>query len=594
MAKDRARRDEDPGLPPVRPLRDYAFLGDGQRGALVDAGGDFAWMCFPGWSDPAVMAGLLGSGGAYTVAPGGRRVPGGCYEDGTLVWRGRWATEQGIVESRDALAFPGEERRAVILRRIRAIEGPARVRVALRLATDYGRRPLRDWRLEDGVWRCEESPVAARWSGAHDAAESGGTLRLELDLAGGDHHDLVLELVAGPLDGFPPALADQAWARTEQAWRSGLPRCDDLVAHDDVRRAFAVIRGMTPPNGATVAAATTSLPERDEGSRNYDYRYSWIRDTCYVGHAAASVRGAEALLDGAVGWVASRLLADGDATMPAYRTDGSTIPDERALDLPGYPGGYNVTGNRAKKQFQLDLFGESIVLLARAAELGRIDSDGWRAAEVAVAAIERNWRRDDAGIWEIDPACWTHSRLICVAGLKALARAGGPRELTARAITLGDGILSETDRTSLHPSGRWKRAPEDDRVDASLLLAEIRGALPPDDPRSAATRRAVEVDLVDEGYVYRYVETGKELGEGEGAFLICNFWMALAHSKAGNGAAAVRWFERGRGAAGSPGLFSEEYDVQQHQLRGNLPQVFVHALLIEAASEQPFDEASSQ
>ena len=135
------------------------------------------------------------------------------------------------------------------------------------------------------------------------------------------------------------------------------------------------------------------------------------------------------------------------------------------------------------------------------------------------------------------------------------------------------------------PSGRWQRNPDDERVDASLLLAEIRGALSPDDPRSRATRQAVLADLADGGYLYRYGHRGHELGEAEGAFLICNFWMSLACSRSADKAAGARWFERGRSACGSPGIFAEEFDVQQRQLRGNFPQAFVHALLIEAAAE---------
>ena len=159
----------------------------------------------------------------------------------------------------------------------------------------------------------------------------------------------------------------------------------------------------------------------------------------------------------------------------------------------------------------------------------------------------------------------------------------------ADSLALSDTILARTASESLHSSGRWQRTPDDPRVDASLLLAQLCGAVPPGDPRSRATRRAVIDELSEDGYVYRYGHRGSSLAEAEGAFLICSFWLALACFDAGETAEGVRWFERARGSAGPPGLLSEEFDVDQHQLRGNVPQAFVHALLIESAAAQVED-----
>ncbi len=582
-----------PSSPKV--LRDYAFVADGYRGALIDSDGRLAWMCFPGWSDPAVLAGLLGAGGEYQVVPRTRAVPGGRYENGTLIWHSRWVTERGFIDSREALVYPGEKDRAVILRRVSAVDGAADVIVRLNLAADYGRRPFDGWRRHDTHWVGGDGPVTARWSGGPEASLEKGPggfprLVLRLTLEAGECRDLVLEIVRGSLDGWALPEADDCWARTEAAWRATVPPCTDTVATDDVRQSFAVLRGMTGPEGATVAAATTSLPERSDAQRNYDYRYCWVRDICYIGPAGAAVDGGEAVLDDAVRWVSARLLADGDRTTPAYQSDGSPIPDERPLGLPGYPGGFDVVGNRVRSQFQLDLFGEALLLLANAAGRDRLDADGWRAAEVAIEAIEKCWNQPDNGVWETEPALWTHSRLICVAGLRSIAAGALPGNRMATALSLADTMLSETDRTSLHRSGRWQRNPEDERVDASLLLGEIRGALPPDDPRSRATRQAILSDLASAGYLYRYGHPGQQLGDAEGAFLICNFWMSLACSRSGDKVAGARWFERGRAACGSPGIFAEEFDVRQKQLRGNSPQAFVHALLIEAAAEQHDDE----
>ncbi len=343
---------------------------------------------------------------------------------------------------------------------------------------------------------------------------------------------------------------------------------------------------MTDQHGATVAAATTSLPERDGGDRSYDYRFCWIRDTCYVGHAGSVLVGGETMLDDAVRWVRDRLLDDKEHTLPAYFANGDPVFMPEHLGLPGYPGGTDVIGNRVREQFQLDLFGEALLLFARAAGCDRLDGTGWKAANIALEAIEHRWNEPEAGIWELEPQRWTHSRLICVAGLRAMASAGAPGEWAARALGLADHLLDRTNTTSLHSSGRWKRAPDDDRPDASLLLSEIRGALSPSDPRSMLTRSSIAEELGMEHYLYRYREPGHDLGDDEGAFLICNFWMSLAQLGAGEPVEAARWFERGRSAMSTSGLFSEEFDVAARHLQGNLPQAFVHAMLVEAAAAQ--------
>jgi hypothetical protein len=566
-------------------LRDYAFLADGFRGALVDPDGDVAWLCFPTWSDGAVFAGLLGGRGICHLAPSGRRVPGGFYEEGTLIWHQRWVTDDGVVECCEALAYPGEADRCVLLRSIKANDAAAMIRVTLHLAPDYGRRDGGAWRRDDDGWHVDTGDLRARLSGPFLSSQPpDGGLDSHHRLPAGSTADLVLELqpAAFPLRR-PPDPAD-LWSRTRDAWGGAVPQCLGMPAQRDVRQSIAVLRGMTDPDGATVAAATTALPERAEAGRNYDYRYAWLRDVCYIGHAGAAVTGAEAMLEHAVRWVSARLLDDGPDTKPAYLSDGRPVPDQEHLGLPGYPGGSDVVGNRVARQFQLDPFGEALLIFALAAERDLLDADGWRAAEVAVRAIEGNADRPEAGIWEIEPArLWTHSRLICVAGLKAITEQGAPLRWRTKALGLADHLLSRADAACLHPSGHWQRAPDDPRVDASLLLSEVRGALPPGDPRSIATRAAVLDDLCDDDYLYRFAEPGQPLGEEEGAFLICNFWMALAQLGGGDVRRGAQWFERTRASCGGSGLFSEEYDVGQRQLRGNLPQAFVHALLIETA-----------
>jgi alpha,alpha-trehalase len=582
--------DRDAAQYPPHVLREYALLADGERGALVGPRGDMVWLCAPCWDSDAVFSALIGGGGLYTVTPADARfVWGGYYEDGTLIWRSRWITETGVIECREALAFPGEADRVVVLRRIIASEGEARVRVRLDARAGFGRHPVEPMDRQRGVWVGQAGgQLRLRWTGGEKArpvATGGGdshALAMELTIPAGGCHDLVLELSGQALPERPPE-SEEAWQATEHTWRTCVPDFAGALAPRDTRHAYAVLRGLTSADGGMVAAATMSLPERARQGRNYDYRYVWIRDQCFTGEAIAAA-GAYPLLDDAVRFVCARLLDDGPKLSPAYTTAGGRVPGQRSLHLPGYPGAHAIVGNHVNAQFQLDAFGESLLLLAAAAGHDHLDADGWRAVETAADAIAARWHDPGAGIWELDDQHWCHSRLICAAGLRAASRArGAPAPRAGDWLALAAAILADTAAHCTHPSGRWRRAPGDDRIDAALLLPGIRGALPAGDPRTAATLAAVRGELDQEGYVYRFRQRPGPLGDAEGAFLLCGFLTALASHQQGDTLAAIRYFERNRAACGPPGLYSEEYDVTQRQLRGNLPQAFVHALMFEAS-----------
>jgi GH15 family glucan-1,4-alpha-glucosidase len=566
---------------PPQVLRQYALIADGERGIVVGPRGDFCWMCLPRWDSPAVFSSLLGGAGVYAVTPEPRYVWGGQYEERSLIWRSRWVTTDGIVECREALAFPGDPHTAVVLRRIRALDGPVRMQVALQVRADFGATAMTGMSCSGGVWTGRSGPHRLRWSGAGKARRAGdGSLRMVVDVAPGHDYDLVLELSDCELPDQPVDAA-RAWLATESAWREAVPELTGTLADVDAQQAYAVLRGLTSAGGGMVAAATMSLPERAKAGRNYDYRYCWIRDQCYAGQAIAAA-GAHPLLDDAVRFVSERVLADGPDLRPAYRVDATAPPAEHDLDLPGYPGAAAKTGNWVGKQFQLDTFGEALLLLAAAARLDRVDSSHWVAVHTLVEAIENRCAEPDAGVWELDDRRWAHSRLICAAGLRRIAGAASLAE-GARWQQLADKLVSDTSTDCLHRDGRWQRAPDDPGIDAALLLPGLRGAVPPDDARTVATLAAVRRELTQDGFVYRYRPDQRDLGEAEGAFLLCNFAMALADHQQGDDLAALQWFERGRTASGPPGLLTEEYDVGQRQLRGNLPQAFVHALLFESA-----------
>lgn len=565
-------------------LRQYALLADGERGAVVGPRGEIVWMCAPRWDSDAVFTSLIGGAGQYSVTPTGRYVWGGYYEDRSMIWRSRWVTEDGIVECREALAFPGDPRHVVLLRRIHAVERATTLTVSFEPRAGYGEHELTDLHRHHGVWTGRSGGLNVRWSGGGAARPRRNTqvLQTVLHLEAGEQHDLVLELSE---DTLPERPVDpgEAWRATETAWHDAVPALENVLAPRDTRRSYAVLRGLTSAGGGMVAAATTSLPERAEAGRNYDYRYVWIRDQCYAGQAVAA-DGPHPLLDDAVGFVGDRLLEHGDQLAPAYTTTGAPVPDQRHLDLAGYPGGADIVGNWVNRQFQLDAYGEALLLFAAAARHDRLTTENWRAADAAAAVISRRWSQPDAGIWEIDNRAWTHSRLTAAAGLRGIAAVHPSPVQSAEFLTLADHIVADTATHALHSGGHWQRSPEDPALDAALLLPALRGAIPADDPRVAATLRAYLHDLTRDGYAYRFRHDDRPLSDAEGSFLLCGFLVALSLDQQGEAVDARAWYERTRAACGPPQLFSEEYDAHQHQMRGNIPQAFVHALMIEASA----------
>src|SRR6185437_6097052 len=336
---------------PFYPLQQYALLADGERAAVVGPRGDIVWMCAPRLDNGSIFSALIGGQGVYSVSPTDPFVSGGCYDDASMIWTSRWTTTAGMTECRDALAYPGDGRRAVVLRRVRAIDGPSSLDVTLHPRGDYDNEAMTDVHRRGDIWTARCGGLYLRWSGggAAHARDAGTRLTLHLDLEQGQEHDFVWEISDRPLPAEHVA-ADTAWRASETTWRSAVPALDGCLSRADARSSYAVLRALTSSTGGMVAAATTSLPERAEAGRNYDYRYVWIRDQCYAGQAVAAV-GDDPLLDAAVEFVTARLLEHGDQLSPAYTTRAEPAPRQRHLDLPGYPGGVDIVGNHVTNQF---------------------------------------------------------------------------------------------------------------------------------------------------------------------------------------------------------------------------------------------------
>src|SRR5699024_1039454 len=489
------------------------------------------------------------------------------------------------VECEDSLSYPGDRDAAVILRRIRAVSGPARVTVSCQPSSGFDSHLLSEAQKADGVWTGQVGDVRMRWQGAADAQlEMDGCLRFELELEQGEEHTLALELSRGPLPETPVDAA-ALLESTYRSWGRTVAEVDRPGTNADILQSYAVLAGLTSQDNGMVAAATMSLPERPKAHRDYDYRYVWIRDQCYAGQAVAQL-GPNPLLEAALTFVSDRINEHGTDLKPAYRVDGGDLPDEHRVGLLGYPGGTNIAGNWVNDQFQLDTPGEALNLFAKAAELDRMNGRRWQAVNTCVRIIEERWQHPDAGVWELEDGHWTHSRLACVSGLRSIARhtTGGE---AARWEALAEEILADTsaggtdaegvwqqlpdragtdaaillplvrgalpgddprtgaplragqrDLNRAGPSlrfgargsdaeGVWQQLPDRAGTDAAILLPLVRGALPVDDPRTVATLRAVQRDLNRDGHIFRFRHGGRRLGDAEGSFTVCGFITAL-------------------------------------------------------------------
>jgi GH15 family glucan-1,4-alpha-glucosidase len=601
---------------PFPPIADYAFLSDCHTGALVAADGAIDWLCVPRFDAPSIFGSLLDrEAGFFRLGPFGISHPTArSYEPGTNVLVTTWKTPTGWIAVRDALTMgPRDHEDTVtphtrppadddgdhmLVRTVECIDGQVELELICEPAFDYGRTPAQ-WTLVG-----DDRHVA-------DAIGAGQTVRLRSDLSLGIEGNRVrgrhvlrageraycalswAEELAAPEDVDE---ADARIAATNAFWRAwlGRARIPDHRFRDPIQRSALAIKGLTyMPTGATVAALTTSLPETPGGERNWDYRYTWMRDTTFTLQALHWLN-----LD----WEADEFMqfvADIEATEDGslqimYGIDGRRdLTETTRDDLTGYAGARPVRiGNGAFDQRQNDVFGavlDSILLHTRHAE--RLPRRLWPIVESQAACATKVWREPDQGIWEArgKPQHYVSSKLMCWVALDRASELaeirGDPVQATDWRST-AEEIRADILEHGVSESGVLRQHYETDALDASVLLAAIFDFLPPDDKRLQATVNAIAQDLTENGFVLRYRtdETDDGLSGKEGTFLICSFWLVSALAIVGEQQRARDLMERLLRIASPLGLYAEEFDADTGRHLGNFPQAFSHLALMEAAA----------
>jgi GH15 family glucan-1,4-alpha-glucosidase len=602
-------------LSPFPPIADYAFLSDCHTSALVAPDGSIDWLCVPRFDAASVFGTLLDrQAGSFRFGPFGINAPADRhYLPGTNVLATTWHTPSGWIVVLDALVMgpshkedtvtphtrppADEDAEHVLVRTVECIEGSVEVDLVCEPIFDYGREPA-EWTLVDG-----SRHVA-------DASGAGTTIRLRTNLSLGIEANRAR--ARHVLREGERAYCALSWAEelaspetveeaestvnaTIRFWREWLDRArlPDHRWRVPIQRSALAIKGLTyMPTGATVAAATTSLPETPGGERNWDYRYTWMRDSTFTLQALHWLN-----LD----WEADEFMQfvadlepNGDGSLQImYGVDGRRDLTESTRDeLSGYEGARPVRiGNGAFDQRQNDVFGavlDSILLHTRRSQ--RLPRRLWPLVQTQAEGAIRVWRDPDQGIWEARgaPQHYVSSKLMCWIALDRAAQLAGIRgapEQQAEWNPIADEIRADILEHGVDDRGVLRQHYDTDALDASTLLAALFGFLPGDDPRLRASVLAIADELTEDGFVLRYRtgETDDGLSGKEGTFLICSFWLVSALAIIGEVARARDLMERLLRESSPLGLYAEEFEVATSRHLGNFPQAFSHLALIEAA-----------
>jgi GH15 family glucan-1,4-alpha-glucosidase len=607
------------------PIAKYGFLSNCHTGALVAPDGTVDWLCVPRFDSPSVFAALLDRGaGGFRFGPFGVNVPRArVYEPGTNSLVTSWKTSTGWVVVRDALTMgprraedtvtphtrppADEDADHALVRTAECIDGMVEIDLVCEPAFDYGRVL--------GEWTLSADRHKARATGAGQALELQTDMLVGID---GDRARARHVLRAGETvycalgwseQALVPTTAQEALEQLESTtrfWRNWLARAaiPDHELGPLIERSALTIKGLTyMPTGATVAALTTSLPETPGGERNWDYRYTWIRDSTFLLRALHYL-----LLD----WEADEFMqfmadldrSDDGGLQIMYGIDGRRdLTESLREDLAGYGGAQPVRiGNGAFDQKQNDVYGAALdSVLLHSWRSRRIPRRLWPLVQAQAEGATAVWGQPDQGIWEArgKPRHYVSSKLMCWVALDRAARLAniaGEATLAGTWAQTASEIKSDILEHGVSQRGVLRQHYETDALDASTLLAAIFGFLPPNDERLRATVFAVADELSEGGFVLRYrtEETDDGLSGKEGSFLICSFWLVSALALIGETQRGRDLIERLVNAASPLGLYAEELDAETGRHLGNFPQAFSHLALVEAAARIIVAESVSQ
>jgi GH15 family glucan-1,4-alpha-glucosidase len=613
-----------PSSSPFPPIAELAFLSDCEVTALVAASGNVEWLCLPRMDSPTVFGALLDrDAGSFRFGPADVMVPAARrYLPGTLVLETSWGNGNGWIIVRDLLLMgpwheddtrvapyrrpPTDyEAEGILLRTIRCVNGEMQLDLDCEPVFDYGRR-LGRWEHDGpGYQRAICRPSADRDADRSPHDDLVLTLTSDLNIGFEGPRAIARSLIREGETRFcalswgrvaPPSTFDDAYRRlvwTAHHWQHWLARgrIPDHPWRSFLERSALTLKGLTfAPTGAVVAAATTSLPETPGGERNWDYRYSWIRDSTFALWGLYTL-GYDWEANDFLYFVAD-MASGADDLQVMYGIGGEHELEERTLDhLSGYEGARPVRiGNGAYVQKQHDVWGailDSFYLHTKSRD--RLDERIWPILVRQVEDALKHWREPDRGIWEVrgEPKHFTSSKVMCwVAADRGarLARLRADRQLAARWQAAADEIKADVLANGLDARGVFTQHYGSTALDASNLLLPLVRFLPPDDERIRGTVLAIADELTVHGLVLRYrtEETDDGLTGAEGSFTICSFWLVSALVEIGELQRARSLCERLLAAASPLGLYGEELDPGTGRHLGNFPQAFTHLALINA------------
>lgn len=594
------RTEGNPRQVQAERIEDYALIGDCVTAALVSRTGSIDWLCWPRFDSPACFAALVGSAdnGHWRIAPADAPVRvSRRYLPGTLILETLFETEAGSVALIDFMAV---EKNSVV----RIVEGRSgSVRMALDLALRFEYGSATPW-----VTRINHASSGGGYGIRAIAGPSQVVLRSDVKLSGramttvadftvkeGERVRFVLSHDASHLPVPQPPDPEQALQETEAVWTGWSGRCTYHGGYREaVLRSLITLKALSyHPTGGIVAAPTTSLPEQFGGSRNWDYRFCWLRDATFTLLALVHCGfRAEAQAWGA--WLRRSVAGSPSQLQTLYGLGGERWVQEWEVPwLAGYQGAKPVRiGNQASTQVQLDVYGELMDALYQETSTGLVPPvRSWELARTLVLHLEKIWREPDESIWEVrgEPKQFTFSKVMVWVAFDRAIKNAEAFNLHAP-LERWKALRDEVHRTVCEQGFSAKRnsfvqAFGEETLDAALLLIPLVGFLPPDDPRVTGTVEAIGTHLMDRGLIRRYPTQETDDGQtgGEGVFLACSFWYVDALVLQGREDEARDMFERLLKLCNDVGLLAEEYDPVQARQLGNFPQAFSHLALINAA-----------